>query len=641
MMIDAAQVNVRLLERGEEVCRMLLPNGKRVKTAWATGNLRDADGGSLKVELEGAKAGVWHDFAETDVGGKGLLSLWMAAKNIEFREAIQEAKKFLGIRDDWRPISGHTRVKPKVEERDLSEDYRPLTEGGPVWKYLTEERGLTPETLAKFGIGESKKKDFIVFPYFSETGKLKYLKFLGLDRVDGIKKVFVLPKNPRHLLFGLPTIPPNEQELFITEGEIDTMTMAQMGFPAVSVPFGAQCVSQSGTDENDQWIESSFDWLQRFLLITLAMDNDERGAKATAAIAHRLDRARCRVVIWPDGVKDANECLVNGMKQEEFYAIVGEAKNLDPPELKKPSDFADAVWSAFYPGPEGDLGDPLPWNLPFRLRPKEATVIHGFTKDGKTALLTFVLTWLAANRHRKSCIASLEVPAPQTIQNIMRQGMGKRKPADDKEFSAAMDWMDEWLWIYNKVSTVNHKEVLITFRYVAQKYGVHYFVLDSLMRTDIDEDDNNAQKTFMNDLLAFADEMDVHIFLVAHDKKPDAKHPQEKHWSTKYGVRGSAHIVDLAHNTICVWRNRFKEGKLAIAQEAATKNSSSEAENEIKKLKLMNDAILAVQAQRGGDGEEPVKRLWFDSHESWQYFDHVNQKGTVLIEGLGEEQEML
>jgi twinkle protein len=298
----------------------------------------------------------------------------------------------------------------------------------------------------------------------------------------------------------------------------------------------------------------------------------------------------------------------------------GESRNLDPEQLKSPSDFRDPVWEAYYPSGGEEPGYPLPFGefkpLPFRFRPSEVTVWQGYTKHGKTVCLHFCLAWLAWRYGVKSLTASLEIPAARTIQNMGRQILGKEKPADDVEYDKLLAWMDRYFWIYDHVGTVDIESMLDVFAYTAKKYGVEHFVVDSLMRLDLDEEDNDQQKRLLNRLCAFAKEFDVHIHLVAHSKKPDAKHPEEKCWPSKYSVRGSAHIVDLAHNTLCVWRNKEKEKQKHIALETPP---SPSREEDLRTLEEMNDALILVQAQRGGNGDEPIRQLWFDQQRSWQY----------------------
>ncbi|KAF0118906.1 MAG: hypothetical protein FD149_394 [Rhodospirillaceae bacterium] len=60
----------------------------------------------------------------------------------------------------------------------------------------------------------------------------------------------------------------------ITEGEIDAMTAAEYGWPALSLPFGG------GTGAKQAWIESEYERLLRFETIYLALDMDREGEAA-------------------------------------------------------------------------------------------------------------------------------------------------------------------------------------------------------------------------------------------------------------------------------------------------------------------------------------------------------------------------
>ena len=97
------------------------------------------------------------------------------------------------------------------------------------------------------------------------------------------------------------------QPLIITEGEIDTLSLYEAGIRnVVSVPSGCS---------NLDWIDTCWDWLERFQSIILFGDNDEPGRKMVREVVRRLDEARCMVVEEypdrPDGTpcKDANEIL--------------------------------------------------------------------------------------------------------------------------------------------------------------------------------------------------------------------------------------------------------------------------------------------------------------------------------------------
>lgn len=80
----------------DRVAPHLLPNGKKEGHEWVAGNVNGDKGNSLKVNLSGKKK--WADFAEGD--GGDMLDLWMACRGINLHQAMQEAKAFLGIKDD-------------------------------------------------------------------------------------------------------------------------------------------------------------------------------------------------------------------------------------------------------------------------------------------------------------------------------------------------------------------------------------------------------------------------------------------------------------------------------------------------------------------------------------------------------------
>jgi twinkle protein len=621
--MDAAQVKEALAARAEDVCRMLIPAGRRDRGEWVCGDIHGAEGQSLRIHLEGPKAGWWADFAQADqFRGKNLLSLWMAVRNLEFGAALEEAKSFLGVRDGWVRETGRKEVRPAASklERPLESEYVPLSRGGPVWKWLTEERKLGPDVLEAYRIGESRDGKYVVFPSFDAAGKLASLKFRA---IEDKKQMFTLPKGGPKLLFGIQAIDANQQELAITEGELDAMSLAQYGFPAVSVPFGAKWPGADGSDPNSPWIEHDFEWLSRFVEIWLALDADDPGQKAAAAIAPRMGLERVRLVAWPAEHKDANGCLMAGVVEKDVFALLAAAKGMDPAELKKPGDFKREIWVEFFPEQGGKpLGRSTPWKVPFQFNFGELTVWHGYNGSGKTVCLNNVILGFAAQGDR-SCVASLEFPSPKTFRNICRAAMGKAKPSGDVEFDRAIEWMDQWFWIYNHIGPARVDDVLEVFIYTARKYGVKHFVLDSLMMlSGIAGDDYDQQKDLCLKLKDFAERYGVHVHLVAHSKKPDAKHPAEKHWPGKFDISGSGSISNVADNVVCVWRNKGKEMALYTAQDLAKAGKMDEADKLYSENSKREDALFIVQKNRE-TGLELACRLWFDKGEagSWRYLD--------------------
>lgn len=102
-----------LAARAEEVCRLLLSQGKRTGKKWKCGDTSGNPGSSLEVELEGDKAGVWNDSAAGH--GGDLIALWQEARGLTFLAAAKEAGEFVRVEV---PERTSTRRKAPVSRED-------------------------------------------------------------------------------------------------------------------------------------------------------------------------------------------------------------------------------------------------------------------------------------------------------------------------------------------------------------------------------------------------------------------------------------------------------------------------------------------------------------------------------------------
>ena len=102
---EAHEIAVALTERIVSLCQHLLPNGKRRGKEWCVGSINGETGDSLRVHLNGEKAGVWCDFAnESDRGD--ALDLVEAIKNLSTIDAMDWARSWLGWPSKEKSSSG-------------------------------------------------------------------------------------------------------------------------------------------------------------------------------------------------------------------------------------------------------------------------------------------------------------------------------------------------------------------------------------------------------------------------------------------------------------------------------------------------------------------------------------------------------
>lgn len=627
--MDVSEVKRALAARVEDVCRHLLPHGKKVSQEWCCGDITGKEGDSLRVNLSKEKSGVWSDFADNN-SGSNLLELWIQVKNISFRDALEEAKKFIGVHDSApiRSVAEKSYVKPKPTDISEVSDI--------IMMYLTQERNIMKEVIDLFQIKASPKDPCVIaFPYMSENGDMEMVKYLSIDRSSGKKKIWTTP-SPKKGLFGKHLITGEDREIIICEGEIDAMTWTQLGYRALSVPFGAKWESKEGRDPNDEWIEHDFELLESMEKIYLSFDADEEGEKARDSIMKRLGRDRCFLIEMPTEVKDANEALVNGYIDELRESYAG-ATQRDPSMLKTIDFYHKGVENLFFSEDSPILnGIPMPFETRsghFCWRWHEVTIFTGINGSGKTALLNWISIMWAANSGKKTMLASFEVVPEMTIRFLVSQVLGVDIPKDKDHLKKAMDWLSGYFWIFDREQEawVNGKreqfsrDVLIeTIIYAYRRYGIQFFVIDSLMKCGLGTEDYEGQKNFVNDLTDLVKQIPIHIVLVAHPKKGDS----ERSAPGKMDIKGTSEISDLVHNVFSVWRNKSKEDEI---KKRLSDGVSSEMD--IKKYDVgREDTQLNCSKQRNGNGEEPHYKIWYNK-TSRQFADSYIENPLDLTTG--------
>lgn len=584
----------------DRVVTHLLPNGVRKRREWHVGSVQGEPGDSLRICLEGNKCGIWSDFATGESGD--ILNLWQACRNLSIAEAISEIKQWLGISAPiFEPKQQSDWLKPVFKQERL------LQQNSPVSRYLIEERKLTFDTVSKYLIREEGNE--IVFPYYVD-GKLTLIKHLKLDRISGKKDIRVT-SNCEPCLFGWHVVPKEARNLVLVEGEIDAMSLDQynLGMAILSVPFGG------GTGAKHKWLEYEFDRLAIFDEIYLCMDNDTAGQAAANELIERLGRHRCRIVLLPH--KDVNICLQAGMQTEEIRKYFDNAHILDPVELKRASTYVEQVIEGFYPAANQPIGYSLPWDKArdkICFRPSELSLWTGYNGHGKSQLLGYALLHFIQQGARV-CIASLELKPKQLLLRLTRQASGLRNPTIEyiKEIHR---WYGEHLWIFDLVGSTKTTRLLEVFQYARQRYGIDVFVIDSLMKCGMAEDDYNAQKFFIDQLCDFKNLHNCHIHLVAHPRKGQ----DESRIPGKLDMKGSGSITDLADNCFTVFRNKSKEdeinklgGRIIPSDEILDKY----------------DCLLACSKQRNGEWEGKFT-LWFNA-ESFQYLESRYHKPIQMV----------
>lgn len=574
--MTAGELSRALAAQAERIARELLPNGKQQQGEWVVGNVQGDPGKSTSICIRGEKAGVWEDFATGEHGD--LLDLIRATSGKDMKQACDQARAMLGLTDSM-PLQSPKREyktppKPKCQ-----------TPKSAVKEYLNG-RGISDATIAAYRVGENGSK--MIFPFLRD-GNLVLAK--AREAADG-----AAPKptsaDCEPILFGWQVIGNDARSVLITEGEIDAMSVYEMGFPALSLPFGG------GGGNKQQWIENEFDRLGVMDEVFLWLDNDSVGQQAVDEIVKRLGPERIRIVTTE--YKDANEYLTKAKPTAQQVAnLILSAKHLDPSELRSAADYFDQVMNEVE---SSDLpGIDMPWNKAhnlFKMRFGESIVLAGVNGHGKT-LMAGNLVLAALSQGERTCVASYEFLPHRWLRRTIRQTVGVENPTRDAAESA-FRWYTDKLWIVNAKGKERAERTLEVFRYAARRYACRFFVIDNLSKCGIADDDYQAQKEFIDQISELARELDVIVLVVMHMTKGDESQP-----GGKMQARGSGQITDLVDSFLVVWRNKPKE--------AAQRNGDHSKDEE-------PDAKLICEKQRNGE-EEPRFALWLHK-PSEQYLEH-------------------
>lgn len=445
--------------------------------------------------------------------------------------SLYDLKVFLG--EDTRHSFHSTPVRqwnkpPKIP-------FVPLPDEAKEWLY---SRKLTEDALRRYKITSANGS--IAFPFF-RNGKLQNVQYRSKGD-KGNWKSFSQEKGCRPCLFGADLVDTSSDTLFITEGMIDAISLYIYGYTnSVSIPSGSN---------NKDWIEEEWEWLSPFKKIYLLMDNDDAGAKAIGVFSQRLGLWRCKIVDLPH--KDVNECLMKGISPEEFKTYIDSAREIQHERLKRVLDFEGDVIDIIE-NPNSNKGLPIKLKeLDFILkgwRDGEVTIWTGYGGAGKSTLLGQLCIDLAS-QGVASCVASMELPAKRYLSWQVQQMIDGETVTIPKA-REVLAWLNNYQLIANYVGTAAPSELLEIFEFAARKYNCKHFVVDSLMRVELDNKDKyEAQKKFVSQMCEFAKTFNCHIHLVAHPRKGET----DNYEPGKVDVGGSSAITDLADNVVITVR---------------------------------------------------------------------------------------
>jgi len=255
-----------------------------------------------------SKTGLWVCFAGCGQGNlKGLVCKVLG---ISFRDAEMwlEGYQEVASVSMLKQKLNHVRMPENASKMETASYWSDKMLGsyynGSMSNYIFQ-RGFSKEILKKYEIGYDKKTKDIIIPARDENGRL--VGIIRRSTTGGIKYTNSLGFQKKSFLFGLNKVIINTENkrIFVVEGPLDTIWMAQAGLPAVGL---------LGSDMTDMQAQLL---IKNFITVVLMLDNDKAGKEGMEMARKKLlGKVTVLKGVIPEGRKDVQE-----MSMEEMASI--------------------------------------------------------------------------------------------------------------------------------------------------------------------------------------------------------------------------------------------------------------------------------------------------------------------------------
>lgn len=492
-----------------------------------------------------------------------------------FRESCGKQGHFVEMARDF----GYNLKSEHTKYRELPQK---VIETKPRAIEYLESRGISADTAKKYKITVQKKNsDILVFPFFDEQNKLQFVKYRN-TKYNGKGNKEWCERDTKPILFGMAQCV-DFNRLIITEGQIDSLSVAECGFNnVVSVPTGAQGFT---------WISNCWDWICKFKEIIVFGDFEKGKITLIDTLEKRL-KTVVKCVRKEDYLceKDANDILRKFGKEAIKTAI----NNAELREIKYVKRLADVKSRNLKDLPKIETGIKTLDRICGGLLLGHVTLLSGKRGEGKSTFMSqliaeaiqqdmavFAYSGELPNYHFKNWL-DLQIAGNNHIE------ISKNKFGDDEYFLT-----DETVeiinnWYYDKAFIFDNDEVpgddfkgllnLITDSIC--RYNIKLVCIDNLMTAmecDVNTDLYRQQSNFVKSLEKIACQYGVAVILVAHPKKSSFEFNNDT-------VSGSS---DITNAVSFVWNyERAPEGEECNGRLMVTKNRMTgallNAENAIK-----------------------------------------------------------
>ena len=428
-----------------------------------------------------------------------------------------------------------------------------------------EKRGISEEVLRREQIKVSEKwfpqtKDMhkcIAFPFFKGNKRVatKYRDHKkNMTQDAGGEKCFYR--------FDEMKIGKN---IYITEGEIDALTLVECGFSdgVTSVPDGAPNPTANNLDNKFSYFTEEamkiFDDAERVYLV---VDNDENGRFLESELKRRIGVHKCLLVDYPVGCKDINDVLLklghdavsNVIENAELMPIDGVKTFRDFKQQIK--DMRDGVIDNYYETGCDDMDKHL------KIKTGQLNIVTGSPGCGKSEWVDEIMVNTVKQYGLKWIIFTPENNPPNVyFRKLASKYCGKSfDELSDNEVDISTEHLSDHiqLLVDSEDEDISIDYLLNRVKEAVFRHGIKGVVLDPW--NEILNESGAREDLYISKVLRrikrFSRKYELTFWIVAHPKNPkmlnDGSYPR----ITAYDIVGGYAWFAKADNLFSLWRDK-------------------------------------------------------------------------------------
>lgn len=430
--------------------------------------------------------------------------------------------------------------------------------------------------------------------YYDEQGNIYAQKI----RKPG--KDFFCVGNPTTLWGQQLFNPKKQRKLFITEGEIDAMSLyhalSAKSAAVVSVPKGAQSAPKA--------VGQSLEWIEQFDEVTFVFDMDEPGRKAARQCAAMISPLKARLADLP--MKDPSEMVKNRKKGDLVEAVLN-AREFRPDGIVS----GEAIWDKIV-NDKCNKGFSYPWKCVTTktrgLRRGEVVLITAGSGIGKSTICREMAYHLTQKHEETVGYIALEENVAKTGKSILGIHLNRVLHLEED-----LDWESEEIrkafeetiglgrfYTYDHFGSLNFDNLKNKIRYMVKGLGCNWIFLDhiSIVVSGMEGDERKCLDKIMTDARTLAEEIECGMILVSHLKRPPGTGHEEGAAVSLSQLRGSAGIGQLADMCIGGERNQQDDSVKNKVRLRSLKNRHSGETGVIGVLEYVAETGRLIEADQ-------------------------------------------